>query len=442
MRRTWGILANTGLLQLRQIALLLTDLVAVRLVLSALGVSGYGVYATVAGFVSSFALLHTVIQTLAQRFLSAEFSRDENGELAHAFSSVLCLSLCLCALIVLIGETAGLWFLTANLSFPDEYRLPSRLVYHLCLLTVVVRTLHLPFTSLIVASERMAFLLGLTVFESLMTAGTVVAVWCRPSLGVTGYAAGVSIVSFALLLILVAHCRKRFFSPGFFFRCRLWRFCQQGGFLLWSTLSTVANALKYQGVNVLVNLYAGVSCNATWMVAMKVCFGVGLLIGNFQQAFQPRLVRHWIEGDLAMFWRLLALALRGSFLMTSVCVAPFLICPHLVLSLWLGDVSPPHAAEFVRCIAVHCLLDALTGPLTTAIVATGRIARYQIGVSIAMGSGFFLAWALLAAGLPPWTAAAAVAATNALSLVQRLVYMQRVMGLRVAALFARAFFVI
>lgn len=43
-----------------------------------------------------------------------------------------------------------------------------------------------------------------------------------------------------------------------------------------------------------------------------------------------------------------------------------------ILDLWLVDV-PPMAALFTRLVIIESLLDTLTGPMNTTLLATGRI---------------------------------------------------------------------
>ena len=422
-------LCNAGLLQFRQVVIAAVDLIALRFVLSALGEVEYGVFSAVTGVVASLALLHGVLQTLALRFLSVGFARGEGKPLSVAFASVFSLALAVGALMAVLGEAAFLPFVEGRMAFPDEMRSLVPWVFRIALATIVLQTLQLPFVALMVASEKLGFLLKTTAIDvlvALASAGFVV-LW-RPA-GVIGYAAALCLGSSVLLAVYAVHCRRAHPEISFVSGCRLSELREQGGFFLWSLLSTGANTLKYQGVGVLVNLYAGVLSSASWGVAMKVGFGFGLVIGNFQQGFQPKLVRLWRANDREGFWRLTASALRWTFLMAALPTLPLVIWPHRALACWLGPCSLPDVEKVVAVIAVHYLVDALTGPLTTAIVATGRIARYQVGVSLAMGSGFFFAWLALALGCPVWTAAASVAFANLLSLVQRLVYMRNCMGL-------------
>ena len=158
---------------------------------------------------------------------------------------------------------------------------------------------------------------------------------------------------------------------------------------------------------------------------MKVGTGLYSLISGFQSAYFPRFMTLWSQSDRRGFREALQWTLWWSSLVMAVISMLLLLFAEEFLSLWLGPDQPPEAAIFVRCAAVHFLIDAMSGPLTTAVLATGRVLRYQILVSLIASSGFFLVWLLLANGLPAWTSFAAVAATNFLALCYRVQYVRK-----------------
>lgn len=81
---------------------------------------------------------------------------------------------------------------------------------------------------------------------------------------------------------------------------------------------------------------------------------------------------------------------------------------------------------FLRMVALQFFFEALAIPFDTAILAAGRIARYEILLTTLLGSSFFLAWIFQAAGLPAWTATGAVALVNGFAFLFRLAYVRRV----------------
>lgn len=430
---------NTGYLYFRLAVVTVADLIAVKAVLNALGVTGYGVFSAVTGVVTSLLFLNGTLRGTAQRFLSFEAGKVKKGDVAGAFAAVSGLTVVLCVLIVLIGETAGIWFLKTWVKFPVDARPSALAIFHLGIVGMVLRTLQVPFDSLIVATERMDFFAKISVIEALTTLGASYAVMLAPSAKTEYYAVFLLIDAALILAIFAWYCRRRFPSVRFSLRFRLVHILEQGGFFSWSILGAIANVLKYQGVSMLVSVYAGTLFTATWSMAMKIGFNLYGIVGNFQQAFFPQVVKLWAHANKRPFYILTAGTLRWSFLLMGICVAPLLFATRPVLDFWIGGELPPQAVAFTRCVAVHFLFDALTGPLSTAIVATGRIAHYQIGLSLVMGSGFVVAWIALSLGLPPWTSVGSVAATNALALVYRFAYMRRHMGLHVIPFLRCAF---
>lgn len=70
---------NTLLLYLRMILLIAVGLYTSRVVLKTLGISDYGIYNVVGGFISMIAYMNTVFVAATQRFLS--YSLGQNDEL-------------------------------------------------------------------------------------------------------------------------------------------------------------------------------------------------------------------------------------------------------------------------------------------------------------------------------------------------------------------------
>ena len=81
---------------------------------------------------------------------------------------------------------------------------------------------------------------------------------------------------------------------------------------------------------------------------------------------------------------------------------------------------------FLRMVALQLFFEALATPFDTAILAAGRIARYEILLTALLGTSFFLAWIFQAAGLPAWTTTGAVALVSGFAFIFRLAYVRRV----------------
>lgn len=430
---------NTGWLYVRLCVVTLAGLVSVRMVMNALGVSGFGVYSAVSGAVTLIFFLQWTMELSVRRFLCVDIGRGDESGLSETFSAGMLLAAALCAVFALVGLTAGRWFVASRMSVDADYGAVALFVLNATIVLQALETLRMPFEALIVASERMSFFAKVSIVEALLSLGAAGAVMFVGRRGLEVYSTLLALKSVVVLMISVWFCRRN--HPGVVTVRRIsWaRFGEEAAFFLKSVLSDVANMFKNQGVNMLINIYAGVPFNASWSMSMRIGSSLYGLVANFQQAFFPQIVRFWGCDDKRPFNVLLAGAMRWSTIIMGTCVLPIIVFTPYVLRFWIGGELPPQAVAFTRCVAVFFFLDALIGPLHTAIVATGRVLAYNICVSLVMLSGFFLAWACLASGLPTWTAMGAVAFVNALAFLYRLYYVHRYLSVRILPFLRKTF---
>jgi O-antigen/teichoic acid export membrane protein len=275
-----------------------------------------------------------------------------------------------------------------------------------------------------VSGERMSFLLVVGAVES---AAAIAAALVAKMRGVNGVEvfAGVLAAGGALSLIVHIVCCRAVF-PGVRLRlsCPAARLREAAAFLSWGTLSSVGNAVKYKGTSLVVNGFTGVAFNATWDVAIKAWQYLHGFCADFMQAFSPVLFKAWGAGERRRVASVAAWTTFASFLIAAVPSAVvFAFAPELV-RVWLGEAAPPQVAAFVRCSVVNLVFDAASNPLTTTILASGRVALYHSVACSLSVLGFAVAWLLLASGFPAWTSMAAVAATNGLAVAYRALHVR------------------
>ncbi|MBR2839568.1 MAG: hypothetical protein IKE55_12335 [Kiritimatiellae bacterium] len=425
------IVRNAWPLFVRMVLSSLASLLAVRIALAALGVSGYGVFVAVNAVVVLFMTFNGVLQVTAQRFLSHAMWRANDESLSVAYSLILGLALFFVGLIVVVGEPVGMWAVRNRLSLPAGSVRTATLVFHSCLAVAVMNTLQLPFAALIVAGERMVFFAWLSIVEAAVAIGAPAVALLLPGAGLPVYAGALAAGSAVVLAMQVLYCRRKFPSVRFVPRFPPRKLYETVSFFSWGTMSSVGNLLKYQGVSLLMNIYAGVVFNASWEVAMSTGAIVFVGSGCLQTAYSPVVYKDWQNPDKEPFGRLVGNMTLVSFLLSAVPGGVVFAFAPAILRTWLGAELPPQAVAFVRCAAVNMIVDAISAPLTTAILATGRVALYQTLAFSMSASSFLLSWALLCAGCQAWTAMCAVAAFNGLAAFYRLIHVRFVIGVKV-----------
>ena len=93
---------NTLMLYFRMLVMMALSLYTSRVVLDTLGVSDYGIYNVVGGFVTMFSLISGAMTTATQRFLSFAIGKGKREEVTSLFSTAVIIHIGL-ALIILIA---------------------------------------------------------------------------------------------------------------------------------------------------------------------------------------------------------------------------------------------------------------------------------------------------------------------------------------------------
>lgn len=419
---------NVAWLYVRCAVRVLADIICVRLVLGALGVESYGVFAALAGLAGLFAFFYGTLHETFMRYLGCVWKLPDRAPFRETYSASGGLTVLYALSVLALGETVGLVFLFHGLSLASADGAQVFVAYQLCLAAVVADAAGLPFSACLTAAERMDCIGIAGIVESALTVVSAVAVLLVPQgLRLVAYAVLVACARGGVTLFYVM-CAQRVavVLPRPCFRGP--RFSEMLRFVGWNVLRSVSNVVRYQGTPLLLNVRAGVSFNASWSAAMRLATAIYLFCINFQKAYAPQIFQRWERSSPARRLRMVQWTVHRSFaLMWLISLVLILYAPES-LSVWLGADQPPQAVAFVRALLVHIALDSMNDPLHTAIIAYGCERRYQVIVSICQASGFAFAFVALLSGLPAWSAPVSVAVANGLSVLFRFAYLGRLMG--------------
>jgi len=147
----------------------------------------------------------------------------------------------------------------------------------------------------------------------------------------------------------------------------------------WNMLGSGSALLRNQGIDILLNMFFGVTVNAAKGVSNQVLHAITQFVHNFQTAVNPQLTMSVAQSDTQRTHFLIMQGGRFSFYLLCLFVIPLIMVTPQVLSLWLVEV-PQWAVEFIRWTLVYQLWDTLSRFLINAMLATGEIRNYQIVV--------------------------------------------------------------
>ena len=110
---------NTIALYVRMVFAMLVSLYTSRVVLQALGVEDFGTYGVVGGIVTLFAFVNSTLVGSIQRFLNFEIGKNNSDGVTKVFSNGFHVQVIFAAIIIVLGETIGLYYLNHYMKIPD-----------------------------------------------------------------------------------------------------------------------------------------------------------------------------------------------------------------------------------------------------------------------------------------------------------------------------------
>jgi O-antigen/teichoic acid export membrane protein len=140
----------------------------------------------------------------------------------------------------------------------------------------------------------------------------------------------------------------------------------------WNLFGNIAGVAKGQGVSILLNIFFGTVVNAAQGIANQISSAIGSFVGNFQMASNPQIIKTYASGDIGYMNSLVIRTSKFSFYLLFILTLPIVLEIEFILKLWL-NIVPEYTAIFSILILVNALIDTISGPLMTALQATGKI---------------------------------------------------------------------
>ncbi len=421
---------NTALLYVRMLILMAVQLYTSRVVLNALGVTDFGIYNAVAGFVLMFSVISGSLSAAISRFITFELGRGDIEKLKRIFSTAVIIQLLIGGFIVLLGESVGLWFLNARMNIPADRMLAANWVWQFALLSFVVNLISVPYNACIIAHERMSAFAYIGLVEAgckLLIAFLIV---YNPFDRLAYYGLLLCLVALVIRFIYGVYCKRHFEECRFRWIFDRGLFREISGFAGWNFIGSSSGILRDQGVNVLINVFCGPAVNAARGIAMQVSAAVNSFSTNFMMALSPQITKSYAQGNRDYLMTLVCQGSRLSFYLLLFLSMPILADTHTVLQLWL-KVVPEHTVVFVRLVLLCVMSESVSYPLVTLMLATGKIRNYQIVVGGLQMLNFPAAYVLLKSGLASETTMMAAIVVALLCLSARLFMLRRMVGLPV-----------
>lgn len=396
------LMKNTILLYFRMALMMCINLYTSRIVLETLGVEDFGIYNAVGGLVIMFGFLNGSMTVSTRRFLNFELGTGNSQRLHEVFITSLNAYLILSLIIILLGETIGLWFVMEEMIIPKE-RMPAALwCYHVCIFTAVIEALSCPYISAIEAHEKMKSFAYIAILDAVLKLLLVYLLLVFDYDRLILYALLYAGEKILIRMVYHFYCVRNFEECKYKWLFNKGLFKEMAIFAGWNTFGNLSYVCYTQGLNLLLNVFFGPIVNAARGVAAQVEGTVGNLANNFQTAITPQITKTYASGQIEEMHNLIYKGSRLTFCLLLIICLPLIVETPVVLGIWLKEV-PDGSVLFLRFLLISLLVEKNIGPLGTAVSSTGKIKKYETLVNSIKLSILPTAYLVLHLGGAAWT---------------------------------------
>ena len=296
---------NAAMLYIRMLLSVLIGLYTSRVVLQVLGVEDYGIYGIVGSVVAMMGFINASMSGATSRFISYELGRGNITFLQETFSTSFIIHVLIALIIVILGETIGLWLLCYKLVIPDERMNAAHLVYQMSILSSVISITQVPYSACILSHEKMdiyAYFELLHVFLKLIIVYLLIIIpWDKLKV----YSILVVSVSIFMCLLYRIYCIRNFKEARFSLVLNKKLIRRMMSFTSQTIFAHFSYTIRQQGINFVLNILFGVVVNAASGIATTINGIISQFSQNIIVAFNPQIIKNYSKGNYEQMNRLI-----------------------------------------------------------------------------------------------------------------------------------------
>lgn len=415
---------NTFYLYGRMIVTMVVSLFTSRIVLESLGVTDFGVYNVVGGFVAMLGFFNSSVSVSTQRFLNVGMSTINEDGLKKIFSTAINAHVLIGLITVVLLETIGLWFVNNKLVIPADQMINANWVFQCSVLAFFVTMVSVPYNSAIIAHEKMSAFAWMSIVEVVAKLIIAYALVITISNRLRIYAIMLLILSLLMRFLYNQYCIRHFPECRYIFIWDKPLLKKMFTFSGWMIFGCITDLLNGQGLSILINIFFGPMYNASRAVAMQVQSAIAQFSTNFIVSVNPQITKSYAAGEYKDCYNLVFLASKMSFFLLMIFVVPVILHSESILKYWLG-IIPPESSIFVILILLNYMVRSLYGPIAQINQAYGKVKVYQLSISLLYLINFALVYLFYRLGYPAFSAFLISIVISVLGLFARLIVLEK-----------------
>lgn len=328
---------NTMFLYARMIVVMLVSLYTSRVILNTLGATDYGIYNVVGGIVTIVGFLNSALAASTSRFLTYALGEGNMSKQKETFGASLTLHMCIALLVLILGETIGLWFFYEKMIIPDDRMTAAFWVYQFSIITTMVCSTQVPYNASLIAHEKMSIYAYVGLYEAISRLTIAMLVAISPIDNLIFYGALLLANSILVQTFYRLYAIKHFQECKYQFTRNKTLYKQLLGYSGWDLFGNLAVVCQGQGVNLLLNVFFGPVVNAARAIAFQIQGAVMQFVNNFMTAVRPQVIKNYADGNVDRMYTLTFYTAKFSYMLMLALVVPLCFEINFVLGMWLGD---------------------------------------------------------------------------------------------------------
>lgn len=370
---------NTALLYVRMAVVMLINLYTVRVVLNALGAEDYGIFNVIAGVVTMLSSVTSVLSTATQRYYSYSLGERTIDKLKYIFSASQIIYIVLSLLVIVVGETLGLWFINTYLTIPPDRVIAANWIYQFSLLSFIFSIVQCPYSAAVIAHEDMGYFAAINFSECLLKLliAVLISKISFDGLIYFGFA-----MMFVPLFSLIAYLflGKKYYEECHFVKVKDKKLYKELlSFSGWNLFASLAGVAMNQVINILINIFFGPIANAARAVSMQIQGAMNSFSSCFIMALRPPMTKSYAENDYTYLNKLFAVSNKLIYYCMLVIVIPMYIAMDQIIALWL-KTDDYTTTLFARLMVVYITIMVMNNPISIVMQACGKVKEYFVPV--------------------------------------------------------------
>ncbi len=395
---------NSLYMSIRMVAVLLVTLYTTRVALSVLGVTDFGVYNAVCGFVSMFVFLNISMSNGIQRFYNFELGRNGVRSARDVYNMALLIQLILVVFVVALTETVGLWYLHHKMVIPVERMGAANWIFQFSILSFIFIILQVPYSAAIMAHEKMDYYAIVGVLDAVLKLGIALMLPYATADRLIVYGVLLAMISVLNFFLFFVYAKRHFVEVQLRLRFDAGLFRRMVSFSGWNIFGSFSYMMKEQGINLVLNFFFGPVVNAARGVAAQVNAGLDSFVQNVSVPVRPQVVQSYAVGNTERTLSLTYSVSKLSCLLLYILTLPIFYETDFILKLWLADKIPDHTASFLIITMSVSFLNSLNACVSAVVHASGKMRNYQVCTALAVLLSVPLAYIVLRMGYSAETA--------------------------------------